>query len=52
MKFSISKRISLAVMTFSSFTAANVIPALAGPFDDYGQSLSSQQSSELQPRWD
>jgi hypothetical protein len=42
MKFSISKRISLAIMTFSSFTAASVIPALAGPFDDAEKASGEQ----------
>jgi hypothetical protein len=42
MKFTISKRISLAMMTFSSFAAANVIPALAGPFDDAEKASTEQ----------
>lgn len=44
MKFSISKRISLTIMTISSFTAANVIPASAGPFDDAEKASASQFS--------
>ncbi len=42
MKLSISKHISLAIMTFSSFTAASVIPVLAGPFDDAEKASTEQ----------